>query len=83
MLCASCQAFHYQLFLQSRYLSPADISALLYSAALIKAKPNEKQLQRLVDNIKRSDQASGDDYVNVLLALAQFNYTPMCVTAVC
>lgn len=73
----SPQAFNYQLWGQSQYLSPADIGALLYSMAYIKARPNPNQLQRLLDNItSRSDRAGGDDFANVVLALAQFNYTP-------
>lgn len=71
------QAFNYQLWGQSQYLPPADIGALLYSMAYIKARPNPNQLQRLLDNItSRSDRAGGDDFANVVLALAQFNYTP-------
>jgi hypothetical protein len=72
------QAFNYQLWRQSQYLYPADIGALLYSMAYIKAKPTPGQLRRLLDNMKaRIDQATGDDFANALLALAQFGYTPL------
>jgi hypothetical protein len=72
------QAFNYQLWGQTQYLYPADIGALLYSMAYIKAKPNPSQLRRMLDNMKaRIDQATGDDFANVLLALAQFDFTPL------
>lgn len=72
------QAFNYQMFNQSQYLYPADIGHLLYSMAYIKAKPNRDQLQRMLRSLKeRIDRATGDDIANVLLALAEFEYTPM------
>lgn len=74
----SPQGFNYQLYRQVAYLSPSDIGALLYSMAYIQAKPNRGQLQRMLDSmVTRVDQASGDDFANVLLALAQFQYTPL------
>jgi hypothetical protein len=46
--------------------------------AYIQAKPSKPQLKRMLDNmVARLDQAMGDDFANVLLALAQFNYTPL------
>lgn len=46
--------------------------------AYIQAKPSKPQLKRMLDNmVARLDQAAGDDFANVLLALAQFNYTPL------
>jgi hypothetical protein len=72
------QAFNYQLWSQSRYLNPSDIGALLYSLAYIQARPSKSQLKRLLDRmVEREDRATGDDFANVLLALAQFNYTPL------
>lgn len=72
------QAFNYQLWRQAQYLSPSDIGALLYSMAYIQATPSKAQLKRMLDlMVARVDQAAGDDFANVLLALAQFNYTPL------
>lgn len=72
------QAFNYQMFNQSQYLYPADIGHLLYSMAYIKAKPNRDQLARMLRSLKSNiDRATGDDIANVLLALAEFEYTPM------
>jgi hypothetical protein len=72
------QVFNYQLWRQSQFLYPSDIGALLYSMAYIRAKPSKGQLKRMLDNmVAKVDQAGGDDFANVLLALAQFDYTPL------
>lgn len=76
LLCS--QVFNYQLWRQSQFLGPSDIGALLYSMAYIRAKPSRGQLKRMLDNMTaRVDQAVGDDFANVVLALAQFNYSPL------
>jgi hypothetical protein len=46
--------------------------------AYIQARPNRGQVRRMLESMEqRADQASGDDFANALLALAQFKYTPL------
>ncbi|KAF8069526.1 hypothetical protein HT031_001643 [Scenedesmus sp. PABB004] len=62
---------------QRRYFRPANLGALLYSLAYLRAGPEPRQLEALLQDLRiQFDDASGDDLANVAMALVQFQYRP-------